>query len=105
MYIKLAVKPLIDTGLCVMLLMWEIPLLGQVEGGCALEISTFRARNGTRLTAGCLFTGPKKASISRANPLPLALVKDLPSSKALCTGSYKLWSINSYYVSFGCTIK
>ncbi len=47
----------------------------------------FWAANGTRLTAQCHFTGPKKVSISReSNPLPLAIVMDL----ALRTGPYKL---------------
>jgi hypothetical protein len=35
------------------------------------------------------FTGPEKISISSVNPLPLALVMDLPATKALRTGSYK----------------
>jgi hypothetical protein len=33
--------PLIDTALYVMLLMWANPLLGQMGGGWALEISTY----------------------------------------------------------------
>jgi hypothetical protein len=31
----------------------------------------------------------QKVSISRPNPLPLALIMDLPASKALCTVPYK----------------
>jgi hypothetical protein len=80
---------LIDTALYIMLLVRENPLLGQVGGSWALEILTFLGPNGTRLTALCHFTGPKKVLISRANPLPLALVMDLPASKALPTGPYK----------------
>jgi hypothetical protein len=32
------------------------------------------------------FTGPKKVSISKANPLPVVLVMDLPASKPLRPG-------------------
>jgi hypothetical protein len=38
---KTTYGPLIDTALCVMLLMRANPLLGQVGGGRALEIETF----------------------------------------------------------------
>jgi hypothetical protein len=37
----------------------------------------------TRLTTRNHFTGPNKVSISRAQPSPLALVMDMPASKAL----------------------
>ncbi len=40
---KTTFVPLIVTALYVMLLMWANPLLGQVKGGWALEISTFLA--------------------------------------------------------------
>jgi hypothetical protein len=50
------------------------PLRGQqVGGGWALEISTFLGpKNGTRLSARCHFTGPKKVFISRAQPPPIS---------------------------------
>ncbi len=47
------------------------------------------APNGTRLSARCHFTGPKKLSNSRAQPLPLAQIMDMHASKTLCTGLYK----------------
>jgi hypothetical protein len=59
---------MIYAALYVTLLMWENLLLRQVGGGWALEILTFLGSNGTRLTALCHFTGPKKMSISRAQP-------------------------------------
>jgi hypothetical protein len=53
MYIyKTIYRPLIDMALCAMLLMQENPLLGQVGGGWALEISTF--------VALAISQGPKK---------------------------------------------
>jgi hypothetical protein len=57
--------------------------------GSLIFISTFWAPNSTRLMARCHFTGPKKVSISRANPLPLAFVMDLHASKTLRTGPHK----------------
>jgi hypothetical protein len=49
----------------------------------------FWAPNGNRLTARCHFTGPKKSRFPGPNPLPLALVMEMPLSKALHTGPYK----------------
>ncbi len=63
---KTTFVPLIVTALYVMLLMWANPLLGQVEGGWTLEISTFLAPNDTCLTARCHLT----VSISGAQPPP-----------------------------------
>jgi hypothetical protein len=71
-----------------MLLMRANPLLGQVGGGWARKSRLFWAPNGTRPTARCYFTGPKKVSISKAQPLPLALVMDFPAS-TLHTGPYQ----------------
>jgi hypothetical protein len=55
------------------------------------------APNGTRLSARCHFTGPKKLSISRAHPLPLTQVMDAANAaciNSITHGVYK--SINSY---------
>ncbi len=41
------------------------------------KTTSFWVRNGTRLSARCHFTGPKKLSNSGPNPLPLALVMDM----------------------------
>ncbi len=50
----------------------------------------FWAPNGTRLTARCHLTGPKKSRFPGPIPLPLALVIDLHASKDyLRTGPYK----------------
>jgi hypothetical protein len=48
-------------------------LRGQVGGGWPLEIESFWAPNGTHLTARCHFTGPKKLSISMAQPPPIII--------------------------------
>jgi hypothetical protein len=62
---------MVYTALCVMLLMRAASIiLGQVGGSWALEISKFWAPNDTHLSARCHFTGPKKLSISRAQPPP-----------------------------------
>jgi len=63
MYIKLPKDIWLIRPLYVMLLMRANPLLGQMGGGLALEILTFWATNGTRLTARCHYTRPKKSSI------------------------------------------
>jgi hypothetical protein len=52
-----------------------------------LGSENFWATNGTRLTVRCHFIGPKNVSISWAQTLPLALVMDLPASKALRYGT------------------
>ncbi len=44
---KTTYGPLIDTALYIMLLMRANPLLGQVGGGWALEISSFVGPNGS----------------------------------------------------------
>jgi hypothetical protein len=81
--------PMIYTALCIMFWRRGYTVLGQVEGGWALEFSGFWAPNGTRLSAQCHFTEPKKLSNSRAQPLPLAFVRDMHASKTLCTTLYK----------------
>jgi hypothetical protein len=48
----------------------------------------FWTPNGARLKARG-HSGPKKSRFPWPNPLPLALVMDLPTSKALRTGPYK----------------
>jgi hypothetical protein len=63
---------MIYTALYIMFLMRANPLLGQVGGGGALEISTF--------------LGPKWLS---PNPFSLALVIDLQASKLLRTRPFK----------------
>ncbi len=52
----------------------SIHCLGKWERVEPWKSRVFRTPNGTRLSARCRFTGPKKLSISRAQPLPLALV-------------------------------
>ncbi len=59
---------MIYTALCVMLLMRADTLRGEVVGGLALEISSFWAPNGTRLSARAISQGPTKLEISSANP-------------------------------------
>jgi hypothetical protein len=49
---KTTFAPMIYTALCKMFWMRGYPLLGQVGGGWALEISSFLTQNGTRLLAG-----------------------------------------------------
>jgi len=53
---------MIYTAPCIMFWMRAYPLLGEVEGGWA--------PNGTRLSAWCHFTGPKKLENSRAQSPP-----------------------------------
>jgi hypothetical protein len=85
---------MISMALYVMILMWANPLLGQVGGGWALGPKQ------TRLTVRCHFTGPKKSRIPGPNPLPLALVMDLHTSKTLCTVLYNQRCINSSFNFF-----
>ncbi len=66
------------------------PLLGQVGGGWALEISSFLGPTmalAYRLDA--ISQGPKNSQFLGPNPLPLALVMDKHASKTFCTGLYK----------------
>jgi hypothetical protein len=51
----------------------SINYLGKWEGVGPWKSRLFWALNGTRLTARCHFTGPKKVSISMAQPPPMAL--------------------------------
>jgi hypothetical protein len=86
---KITDEPLINTALYVMLLMRANPLLGQVGGGWILEILTFWITFGTRITAQCYFTWPKKVSFSRAQPSPTCPRNGFDLIKAIHTGPYK----------------
>jgi hypothetical protein len=58
----------------------------------------FWAPNGTRLSARCHFTGPKKLSISRAQPPPTCLSYGCcPHEKHYARGRINHRCINSYY--------
>jgi hypothetical protein len=57
---KTTYEPMVYTALWIMFWMPAFPLLGQVGGGWALEFLSFWAPNGTRLSARCHFTSPKK---------------------------------------------
>jgi hypothetical protein len=54
-----------------------------------VEVSGHSLGVSVTLRARCHSQGPKKVSIPGPNPIPLALVMDLPASKALRTGPYK----------------
>ncbi len=73
---------MIYTAMCIIFWMCAYPLLGQVGGSWPWISQVFWAPNGTCLLARCHFTGPK-------NPLPLALIMDMHTSKTLCTELYK----------------
>jgi hypothetical protein len=62
------------------------PLRGQVGGGWALEFKSFL---GPMKWHQADRRVPKKPRIPGPNPLPLALVMDMHTSKILCTGLYK----------------
>ncbi len=62
--------PMIDMALYVMLLMHANPLLGQVEGGYALENSIFWGPKLHSPDGLMHFTRPKKVIITRAQPPP-----------------------------------
>jgi hypothetical protein len=81
---------MIYTSLCVMILMRADPLLGQVGGGWALEISSFLGPK-WHSPIGLLpfYRAQKNSQFPGPNPLPLALVMDMPASKALHTGPYE----------------
>jgi hypothetical protein len=49
---------------------WARPNPFLLQASVAKFLDTDWAPNGTRLTARCHFTGPKKVSISRAQPSP-----------------------------------
>jgi hypothetical protein len=53
-----------------MFLMDAYPLLGEVGGGGPWNSQVFWAQNGTRLSARCHFTGPKKLENSSAQLPP-----------------------------------
>jgi hypothetical protein len=87
---KTTYRPLIYMALYAMLLIRANPLLGQVRGGWALEISTFLGPKWHSPNAQCHFTGP--------NPFPTNV--DLSTSKALWWGLMNYRSINSYCALF-----
>ena len=64
-----------------MLLMRANPLLGQMGGGWALEISTFGAPNRARLTYRCHFTGPKKSSTGPKNLMKWGIFRFTPRKR------------------------
>ncbi len=67
---KTTYAPMIYTVLCIMFWMRAYPFLGKWEGVGPWKSRVFWAPNGTLLSARCYFTGPKKLSISRAQPPP-----------------------------------
>ncbi len=60
-------------------------IMGKWKGVGALEISTFLGPK----WLDSISQGPKKSRFPGPNPVLLALVVDLPASKALRTGPYK----------------
>ncbi len=70
--------PMIYTAPCVMLLM---------RAASIARYQVFWARNGTRLSARCHFTGPKNSRLSGPNPLPLAQVMDAVRIKSITHGA------------------
>jgi hypothetical protein len=83
---------------CIMFWM-HIHYLGKWEGVGPWKSRVFWAPNGTRLSARCHFTRPKNSRIPGLNPLPLALVMDMHSSKILCIKLQRF--LNLRYWSMG----
>ncbi len=70
--------------------MCAYPLLGQVAGVWALEISSFLGpQMALAYQLNAISQGPNNSRIPGPNHLPLALVVDMYASKTLCTGLYK----------------
>ncbi len=66
----------------------------------AMRICFFLAQNGTHLSARCHFTGPKKLSISRAQPPPTCPSNGCcPHQKHYARGRINHRYINSYSLS------
>jgi hypothetical protein len=81
---KITYEPLIDTALYVMLLMQANPLLGQVGGGWALEISTFSGPKWNSHDGSMPFHRVQKSFDFQACPR-----NGFAAPKALRTGPYK----------------
>jgi hypothetical protein len=86
---KTTYGPLVDTALYLILLMRANPLQGQGGGGWSLEIWTFLGPKWQSPNGSMPFHRAQKSQFPGLNPLPLALVMDLPASKALRTGPYE----------------
>jgi hypothetical protein len=70
---KTTYAPMIYSALCIMFWMratLHLHYLGKWEGVGLWNSRVFWAPNGTRLSAQCHFTGPKKLDNSRAQPPP-----------------------------------
>ncbi len=65
------------------------PLLGQVGGGWALEISFFGPQMALAYPLDAISQGSKKSQFPGPNSLPLALIMYLPASKTLRMGRIK----------------
>ncbi len=65
------------------------PLRGQVGGGWALVIKTFGPCEMASSRLGSAIWDPKKLRFPWPNPLPIAQIMDLPTSKALHTALYQ----------------
>jgi hypothetical protein len=72
-----------------MMLMRADPLLGQVRGGWALEISSFLGPKWNWPIGSMPFSHLKNSQFPGPNPLPLAFRKYLHASKTLRTEPYK----------------
>jgi hypothetical protein len=78
---------MIYTALCVMLLMRQHPLLGEVGGGWALEIYTFLGQMALSYRLDASSQGPKKLQFPGPDPLPLALITDAAHIKSITHGA------------------
>jgi len=74
---------MIYTAPCVMFLMCADPLRGQVGGGWSLEIKSLLGLMKWHRADRRGHLGPKRLQISWRNPLPLAQVMDLHTSKII----------------------
>ncbi len=84
--------PLIDTALYVMLLMRaNFITLASGRGLVPGNLNFFGPQMALPKLHDAITQFLKKSRFQGPNPLPLALVMDLPASKALCTGPYKSW--------------
>ncbi len=70
---KTTYEPIIYTALCIMFLMRAYPLLGQVWGGWALELSSFLCPKWHSHWFNAISQSPKNSQMPGPNPLPLAL--------------------------------
>ncbi len=76
-----------------------ISIIGQVGWGWALEISSFWAPNGTRLSAQCHFTRPKKLLISRAHRVDVC-VHEVVFTVPPSVGTYLVHTFNVSFTQF-----